>query len=405
MRLNVTVLKVLSKSPFERLLKIVFKVNLIRVIYPRVHCVKILIVSNLAFDFDPEGANSVNHRLNLLVDWLHGEGHQCQVLVRSGTVKLPYTIELPGEPHPNMWTSAKSDYLLSPESVLMRAMEYAREHQAEFEVIVCAGQEYMPYWVQPWFQTPFLLWPNLAHSIPEVDALLRQRFLERPYSIGFLTESHRRDAVGSLLNQVRPQCRAPILWAPFQISHVLPATSRPSSTDLFWAGRVDPSKGLTEVAEVARRRGLKLKLAGVLDDPQLWHHIQETWAPEYLGVLRRDRLMEEMGQTMCFLQLQGPWWKEAFGRLTAEALLAGTPVIAFDRGANTELVEHGVDGFIVKDLDEAVARFDDLHQLDRQLIQRRALDRFSTAHHGRQVLAWFEMAIKHWPKKVQSPEN
>lgn len=365
---------------------------------------KILIVSNLAFDFDPEGANSVNHRLNLLVDWLHQEGHLCQVLVRAGTVKLPYTIELPGEPHPNMWTSAKSDYLLSPESVLMRAMEYAREHQTEFDVIVCAGQEYMPYWVQPWFQTPFLLWPNLAHSIPEVDALLRQRFLERPYSIGFLTKAHRNDALGPLLKQVNEKDCAPILWAPFQTKHLhLIPENQPekqvSSTHLFWAGRIDPSKGLTEVAEVAKRRGLHLRLAGELNDPHLWHHIQNTWNPEYLGVLRRDKLMLELSKTMCFLQLQGPWWKEAFGRLTAEALLSGTPVIAFDRGANAELVEDGIDGFIVKDIDEAVARFDDLQNLNRKQIQNRALERFSTPFHGKQVLAWFEMAIKNWPKK------
>lgn len=360
---------------------------------------KILIVSNLAFDFDPDGANSVNHRLSLLVDWLHSQGHICNVLVREGSVSFSYTIHLPGNPHPNMWTSAKSDYLLSPESVLMRAMEYAREHQSEFDVIVCAGQEYMPYWVQPWFQTPFLLWPNLAHSIPEVDALLRQRWLERPYAIGFLTHSHRNDCVGDLLDKVNPRYYAPILSEPFNINF-LPRPSPTPPSHVFWAGRIDPAKGIPNVAEVVQRQGFPLKIAGEMHDPQLWAHIKKTWNPQYLGVLSRPQLLVEMARSYCFLQLQEVWCKESFGRLTVESLLSGTPVIAFDRGANAELIQDGVDGFIVNSIDEACARFKDIPSLDRQKIQGRAVEKFSTDYHGQQVLAWFELAMKYWPKKI-----
>ncbi|MDZ4384974.1 MAG: glycosyltransferase, partial [Candidatus Moranbacteria bacterium] len=45
-------------------------------------------------------------------------------------------------------------------------------------------------------------------------------------------------------------------------------------------------------------------------------------------------------------------WEEPFGLVMAEALACGTPVVAFRRGSVPEIVQDGVNGFIVDDVDQ-----------------------------------------------------
>jgi glycosyltransferase involved in cell wall biosynthesis len=57
---------------------------------------------------------------------------------------------------------------------------------------------------------------------------------------------------------------------------------------------------------------------------------------------------------------------EPFGLSVIESMACGTPVIAFDRGSMPELIENGKNGFLVSNVDEAVAR---LHVLKRLTAQ------------------------------------
>ena len=58
-------------------------------------------------------------------------------------------------------------------------------------------------------------------------------------------------------------------------------------------------------------------------------------------------------------------WPEPFGLVMIEALACGTPVIAFDHGAAHEIVEHGVTGFLVQSVDEAVAALAKIDSISR----------------------------------------
>jgi hypothetical protein len=59
-----------------------------------------------------------------------------------------------------------------------------------------------------------------------------------------------------------------------------------------------------------------------------------------------------------------------------ESLATGTPVIARRAGALPEIVEHGVDGFLVDDLAEAKLAVTLVGDLDRARIRERAIERF-----------------------------
>ncbi len=47
-------------------------------------------------------------------------------------------------------------------------------------------------------------------------------------------------------------------------------------------------------------------------------------------------------------------WPEPFGLVMIEAMACGTPVIAFERGAVSEIVSEGETGFVVRSVEEAV---------------------------------------------------
>ncbi len=70
---------------------------------------------------------------------------------------------------------------------------------------------------------------------------------------------------------------------------------------------------------------------------------------------------------------------EPFGYSVVEAMACGTPVIANSKGSMGELISHGVTGFLVDDLDSAVAAVASAGDLDRRSIAERAADRFTVA--------------------------
>ncbi|WP_431199948.1 glycosyltransferase [Mucilaginibacter sp. P19] len=56
---------------------------------------------------------------------------------------------------------------------------------------------------------------------------------------------------------------------------------------------------------------------------------------------------------------------EPFGLSVAEAMLCGTPVIAFNRGSMPELIKNAQTGFLVNTVDEAAEAVGWLRQISR----------------------------------------
>jgi glycosyltransferase involved in cell wall biosynthesis len=67
---------------------------------------------------------------------------------------------------------------------------------------------------------------------------------------------------------------------------------------------------------------------------------------------------------------------EPFGLSVAEAMVCGTPVIAYARGSMPELIEDGSTGFLVDGVDGAVAALARLGSLDRAHVATMARARF-----------------------------
>lgn len=147
---------------------------------------------------------------------------------------------------------------------------------------------------------------------------------------------------------------------------------------LLFFGRVHPDKGAAEAIAAARSAGRHLDLYGIVQDPA---YFESQVAPalsenvRYHGPVGGAARARALGHARAMLHLIN--FEEPFGLSVVEAMACGTPVIANRRGSMSELIEHGVTGFLVDSPAEAVAAIECAGDLDRAAIRRRTAERFS----------------------------
>jgi glycosyltransferase involved in cell wall biosynthesis len=148
---------------------------------------------------------------------------------------------------------------------------------------------------------------------------------------------------------------------------------------LLFFGRIHNDKGTHEALQIARRAGLKLIIAGIIQDQAYFAEKVEPYidgtAVEFVGSadpVARNKLMS--GALALLHPIQ---FNEPFGLTMIEAAACGTPVIAFRRGSMPELIVDGVTGFLVTSVDEAAAAVPKVRDLDRQAARRHVEERFT----------------------------
>jgi glycosyltransferase involved in cell wall biosynthesis len=148
---------------------------------------------------------------------------------------------------------------------------------------------------------------------------------------------------------------------------------------LLFLGRIHPDKGTREAIDVARRSGIPLVIAGIIQDQGYFAKYVapciDGVAVTYVGPVgpvQRDQLL---GGAIALLHLIS--FDEPFGLSVVESLAAGTPVIACPRGSMTEIVRPGITGFLANDVEAALEAVTQLNAIDRRDCRADARERFS----------------------------
>jgi glycosyltransferase involved in cell wall biosynthesis len=152
-------------------------------------------------------------------------------------------------------------------------------------------------------------------------------------------------------------------------------------TYLLFLGRIHPDKGTHRAVEVARRAGLPLVIAGIVQDREYFDtlvrpHLDRDGV-SYVGPVgpaERDALL---GGALALLHLIG--FAEPFGLSVVESLATGTPVIAYPLGSMPEIVRPGRTGFLVDDVDGAVEAVGRVGTLSRRHCRDDVEKRFTAA--------------------------
>ncbi|MET1046627.1 MAG: glycosyltransferase family 4 protein [Hyphomicrobium sp.] len=158
-------------------------------------------------------------------------------------------------------------------------------------------------------------------------------------------------------------------------------SAAPQGDYLAFLGRVSPEKGVDRAIEIARRAGLPLRIAAKIDSADLDYFVAKIEpllkAPgvEFIGEIGESEKSEFLGNARAVLFPIS--WPEPFGLVMIEAMACGTPVIGFNHGSVSEVISHGVTGFIVDSIDEAVQAVQHVKSLDRAEVRACFERRFS----------------------------
>ena len=186
------------------------------------------------------------------------------------------------------------------------------------------------------------------------------------------------------------------------IHHGLPAdlysaSSAQRGSYLAFLGRICPEKRPDRAIEIAKRSGMPLKIAAKVD------RVDQAYFEEVIRPLLDDPRIEFIGEIAeheksAFLGgalgLLFPIdWPEPFGLVLIEAMACGTPVIAWRCGSVPEVIEDGLTGFVVGDMEGAVDAVGKLDRLDRAAIRIRFEQQFTAERMAKDYLAVYRSLI------------
>jgi glycosyltransferase involved in cell wall biosynthesis len=163
---------------------------------------------------------------------------------------------------------------------------------------------------------------------------------------------------------------------------------------LAFLGRISPEKQVDQAIEIARRAGMRLRIAAKIAsaDEEYFHTrikplLDESQSfTEFAGEVGGSEKDEFLGNAYALLFPID--WPEPFGLVMIEAMACGTPIIAYCRGSVPEVMEDGVTGFVVEDLDEAVTAVERVATLSRTRCRQVFEQRFTAAR-----MAWEYLKI------------
>jgi glycosyltransferase involved in cell wall biosynthesis len=253
-----------------------------------------------------------------------------------------------------------------------------------------------------WLHFPFVRW----NRIPVVTTL-HGRLDQPEHEMQFRTWPE------VPLISISDHQRAPMPHASWiaTVHNGLPASLlRPSYAPgqyLLFLGRLSPEKRVDRAVAIAAAAGLPLKIAARIPDEDR-AYFERVVSPVFDAAGSRIEFLGEVGGARKEDLLRGAAallfpidWPEPFGLVMIEAMACGTPVIAWRGGSVNEIVEDGINGFVVDDLDQAISVVGRLRTIDRRVCRARFEERFTSARMAASYLEVYRRRLRLLSPRLQ----
>jgi glycosyltransferase involved in cell wall biosynthesis len=145
-----------------------------------------------------------------------------------------------------------------------------------------------------------------------------------------------------------------------------------------------PGQGIVEAIRIVRKANARLLIVGQITSHLPWSekYFSNEIQPHidgdrirHIKSLPHDQLMQTIGRAKGFLFPTQA--EEAFGLAVAEAMAAGTPVLAYSRGSMPELVKDGESGYLISTEEEMIQAMHRIESLDRRRCRQWVQENFS----------------------------
>jgi glycosyltransferase involved in cell wall biosynthesis len=278
-----------------------------------------------------------------------------------------------------MWPTALrlDGSVRDPNALHMSMIEQIAQRAREFDLLHF-HLDYYPFSVMSRQSTPFLTTLHGRLDLPEHEPVF-STFPSVP--LVSISNAQRRPApnanwIGTVYHGMPENLLRPVPADP---------------SYLAFLGRISPEKRVDRAIHIAERCGLPLKIAAKVDAVDQ-DYFEEMIKPlltkphvEFIGEITDAQKSEFLSNA--FALLVPIDWPEPFGLVMIEAMACGAPVVAFNRGAVSELIEEGVTGFVVEDETSAVGALRHLSRLSRTVIRKCFEERFAARRMARDYLA------------------
>jgi glycosyltransferase involved in cell wall biosynthesis len=324
-----------------------------------------LTVLSMAYPFAPVGPGSVGGAERILADLdraLIQRGHKSMVVACEGSQPEGELFPVP-MPAGDLDESARRTHTARFQAAIDRAVSARRP-----DLIHMHGLDFHEYDLPPRIPVIVTLHLPVAWYPAHIWARCCGRVLFQCVS-----ETQRRSGPPELSS------------APVIQNGVFPPPSAAEDDGDFALilGRICPEKNQHEALEAATAARIQVRIGGeVFPYPEhrayFKYRIEPLLEPgghRYLGPLSSETKWRLLANARCLLH---PTLAPETSSLVAmEALAAGTPVIAYPSGALPEIVRHGLDGFLVANMDEMARAIRNTHLIDRAECRQSAAQRFS----------------------------
>lgn len=290
---------------------------------------------------------------------------------------------------------------------LYQAVEYIKDH--DFDIVHTHLSS----------SADMYLFPLMAHlAVPHVMTLHSHFPFDRVQSwTGDADDCYMQWASSVPMVVISEQARIEVTQ-PLNIigvvHHGLPAalfqpTVKQPEHFFMWLGRFVPEKGAHLAIKAAKKAGVSIVLAGTIDPyiqesvdyfEQMIQPYIDNQQVKYVGPVDMEQKLDLFSRARGLLNpIQ---WEEPFGLVMIEAMAVGCPVIAFNRGAASEIVAHRKSGFLIQGVNEMAQCISRIDELDRTTVRAHVEHNFTAQAMAKKYTAVYKKVITSSVEKATS---
>jgi len=314
----------------------------------------------------PRGYGGTELVVSLLTEELVKRGHEVTLFASGDSVTSAKLVSVTERA-----LRAADKYPMTQWSALdMRTLLQLQDSQDQFDVI----HSHMSWTALPYLEKlrPAVL-TTMHNQVKPYCQELYFRYGNQPYvaisdSFKALNHPDQLNFVATIYNGIK-------------VDDFVPTDLHGQREFLLFVGRICHDKGTAEAIDVAKALDMPIKIAGKVDkndEPYFEKEVKPRLSyagAEFIGEIGHQQKVELYQAAVAVVYPIN--FNEPFGLVMAEALAAGTPLMAFDRGSVREILSEPDTAVIGKSVDELVKKFPQIEQINRQQCIDRVRQLFS----------------------------